>query len=46
MHQTTAESRRAARHRVLRGSVISFHYLGATIECTVRNLSETGAVSW
>jgi hypothetical protein len=37
----TDESRRAARHRVLKAGVISFG--GAAITCTVRNLSDTGA---
>jgi hypothetical protein len=37
------KNRKAPRARVLRGGVISFHCLGATIECTVRNLSDTGA---
>jgi len=37
------KDRKAPRARVFRGGVISFHRLGATIECTVRNLSDTGA---
>ena len=43
MEQTTPNKRKAARHRVLRGGAISFHHLGAKIDCTARNLSETGA---
>jgi hypothetical protein len=39
---TITEKRNTARARVLKG-VISFHHLCATISCTVRNLSETGA---
>ena len=35
------ESRIAARHRVLKAGTISFG--GSAIDCTVRNLSETGA---
>jgi len=37
------DKRRALRSRVLRGGVISFRQLGTTIDCTMRNLSETGA---
>lgn len=37
------DKRRAPRSRVLRGGVISFRHLGTTIDCTVRNLSKTGA---
>jgi len=43
MEQITAERRKASRTRVLRGGVISFHHLGAVLECTVRNLSAAGA---
>ena len=43
MTQLASERRRTARHRVLRGGSISFHYLGAKIDCTVRNFSEAGA---
>jgi hypothetical protein len=35
------ECRIAPRHRVLRAGTISF--AGAAIDCTVRNISETGA---
>jgi hypothetical protein len=35
------EHRAAPRHRVLKAGTISFG--GVTIDCTVRNLSETGA---
>jgi hypothetical protein len=35
------EHREAARHRVLKAGTISFG--GSGIDCTVRNLSETGA---
>jgi hypothetical protein len=43
MDQFTPERRKTARHRVLQGGSISFHHLGAKIDCTVRNLSEAGA---
>jgi hypothetical protein len=36
-------NRIAQRSRVLRGAVISFRQLGTTIDCTVHNLSNTGA---
>jgi len=36
------EHRIAARHRVLKGGRIQFG--GGSIDCTVRNISETGAV--
>jgi PilZ domain-containing protein len=35
------ERRRAPRHRVLKGATVAFDGIG--IDCTVRNLSETGA---
>ena len=35
------ERRRAQRHRVLKGATVAFDGIG--IDCTVRNLSETGA---
>jgi hypothetical protein len=38
-----AEQRRAPRTRTLLGGKISWQNLGATIDCTVRNLSRTGA---
>ena len=37
------EKRATQRIRVLKGGVISFRQLGTTIDCTVRNLSITGA---
>jgi hypothetical protein len=37
------ESRRAPRHKVLKGAKISFHQLMTSTDCTVRNLSDTGA---
>ena len=37
------ETRRAPRHKVLKGAKISFHSLMTSTECTVRNLSDTGA---
>ncbi|QDM19185.1 PilZ domain-containing protein [Tardiphaga sp. vice278] len=36
-----SENRSALRRRVLKGAVIEFG--GGTIDCTIRNLSETGA---
>jgi hypothetical protein len=35
------ERRRAPRHRVLKGATIAFDGIG--LDCTVRNISETGA---
>jgi len=35
------ERRKAPRHRVLKGATIAFD--GAGLDCTVRNLSESGA---
>ena len=35
------ERRRAQRHRVLKGATVAFDGIG--LDCTVRNLSETGA---
>ena len=43
MDQSGSNRRIATRHRVLQGGAISFHHLGAKIDCTARNLSETGA---
>ena len=37
------EVRRAPRHKVLQGGKISFHHLMTSTECTVRNLSNSGA---
>jgi len=39
----SANRRIAQRHRVLKGALIVFNAGGSTINCTVRNLSETGA---
>jgi hypothetical protein len=43
MDPLVTEKRNASRARVLKGGVISFRHLGAAIDCTVRNLSKTGA---
>jgi hypothetical protein len=43
MEQVTTERRRSPRQRVLQGGVISFRQMGATIDCTVRNVSAVGA---
>ena len=43
MDQLAADKRSISRPRVLKGGVISFRQLGTTIDCTVRNLSNTGA---
>jgi hypothetical protein len=43
MESTTPERRNASRHRVLKGAHISFKEGGAAIDCTIRNLSGTGA---
>ena len=37
------EKRRTPRQRVLKGAKISTRQLGTSIDCTVRNVSETGA---
>jgi hypothetical protein len=37
------ERRGIPRHRVLKGGKISFHQLGTSTDCTVRNLSDAGA---
>ena len=37
------DKRRAPRRRVLKGAKISFHHLGTSTDCTIRNLSDTGA---
>jgi hypothetical protein len=37
------DHRRAPRRKVLKGAKISFHQLGTSTDCTVRNLSNTGA---
>ena len=38
-----AESRRGARRRILKGAKIVFNNRSALVDCTVRNLSDTGA---
>ena len=38
-----SEQRQAPRRKVLKGAKISSHHLGTSTDCTVRNLSETGA---
>jgi hypothetical protein len=44
MDQAVIEKRKnTSRSRVLKGGVISFRHFGATIDCTVRNLSKSGA---
>lgn len=43
MELSPAEKRAAPRHRTFKGGKITFRYLGAGIECVIRNLSETGA---
>jgi len=37
------DKRRASRRRILKGGRISFHQLGTSTDCTIRNLSDTGA---
>jgi PilZ domain len=43
MEHQAANNRRASRHRVLKGAKISFHQLGTSTDCTIRNMSDTGA---
>jgi hypothetical protein len=43
MDDPATNNRRAPRHRVLKGAKISFHQLGTSTDCTIRNLSDTGA---
>jgi PilZ domain-containing protein len=43
MTRTDTEKRRAPRRRVLKGGKISFRQLGTSTDCTIRNLSDTGA---
>ncbi|MEA2948914.1 MAG: hypothetical protein QOI40_4244 [Alphaproteobacteria bacterium] len=43
MDEQDANKRRAPRHRVLKGAKISFHQLGTSTDCIMRNLSEAGA---
>lgn len=38
------EKRKSQRHRTLKGGTIAFRQLGATIDCVVRNLSDSGAL--
>lgn len=38
------EKRAAPRHRTLKGARIAFHDGFSTIECTVRNMSDIGAM--
>jgi hypothetical protein len=35
--------RQGARRRVLKGGKISFHQLGTSTDCTIRNMSDLGA---
>ena len=43
MDDQDTNNRRAPRHRVLKGAKISFHQLGTSTDCIMRNLSDTGA---
>jgi hypothetical protein len=43
MDDQATNNPRAPRHRVLKGAKISFHQLGTSTDCTVRNLSDSGA---
>ena len=38
-----ADTRAAVRRRTLKGGRITFHFLGASIDCTIRNISPSGA---
>jgi len=38
------DKRRAPRQKVFKGARISFSHLGTSVECTVRNLSVSGAL--
>lgn len=38
------ENRKSQRHRMLKGALIVFNDGNSTINCVVRNLSETGAL--
>jgi hypothetical protein len=42
-HMSATDHRVAPRRKVLKGAKISFHQLGTSTDCTVRNLSDTGA---
>ena len=44
MLPATTEQRRNQRHRTLKAGTISFHHQWASIDCVVRDWSETGAV--
>ncbi|HMH71554.1 MAG TPA: PilZ domain-containing protein [Bradyrhizobium sp.] len=43
MAQLVTDKRNTYRSRALKGGVILLRHLGTTINCTVRNLSKTGA---
>ena len=43
MLPATTEQRHNQRHRTLKAGMISFHHQWASIDCVVRNWSETGA---
>ena len=43
MLPATIEQRRNQRHRTLKAGMISFHHQWASIDCVVRDWSETGA---
>jgi hypothetical protein len=40
----TDEKRRTERRRVLKGGLIVFNNLRSTVNCTLRNISDTGAL--
>ena len=44
MNEDSTEKRKTQRHRVLKGARIVFNYGRSTIACTIRNISETGAL--
>jgi hypothetical protein len=43
MDEQDTNKRRAPRHRVLKGAKISFHELGTSTDCIMRNVSDAGA---
>jgi hypothetical protein len=43
MEPSLNQKRVAPRHRTFKGGKIRFRALGASIDCVIRNLSETGA---
>jgi hypothetical protein len=43
MFDSSSEKRRATRYKTLKGARITFNNGRSTIDCTVRNLSSTGA---